>query len=378
MGLKSWQSLAREIALTGKPLAGIDTVTLRGSGGRVLARSVVAQRGLPARTHAVMDGYALGSVPPGHYRLLPRGSEHLGLAEAVAVAAGEAVPHGTVSVVLADKANGQNGQIIIRDAQAKDNIRRAGEELQAGVELLASGIRLDARHAALAAAAGIAAFDVRRRPRVALLSLHDTTEALPHLAVFAALLASTSLDIVEPVATRSAMLAPQLRQLANRCDLIVVVADSLGGEDGVLAAAIAEAGGASAVHRAALKPAKPIITGTIGSASILGLAGTAYATAIAAHLFLRPLLRSLTGLASDSPLIPAVAAFSRSREPGRAEALPVHAASDGNRLVLTPSGRFGQLGALAAMDGFAIIDAESADLEAGAPVAYHPLLMPLL
>jgi molybdopterin molybdotransferase len=378
MNLMSWQSLAREIAQSGKAPAGIETVTLRGSAGRVLAHPLEAQRALPAHTHAVMDGYALGSMPPGDYRVVPRGSERLGVAEAVAVAAGEAVPQATVSVVLADKASALNDHIIVRTPQTKDNIRRAGEELLVGAELLASGTLLDARHAALAAAAGVAAFEVCRRPRVALLSVHDQTDALPHLAVFASLLASASLDLAEPVATRRATLAQQLLQLAGRSDLIVVVADSLGGEDGILAAAIGEASGAWHVHRAALKPAKPIVVGRIDGCLVVGLAGTAYATAVAAHLFLRPLLRSLAGLADANPLIPGFAGFDRARELGRAEALPVHASSDGNRLLLTPAGRFGQLGALAAMDGFALVDADSANLVAGSPLLYHPLLMPLL
>ncbi len=378
MGLKRWQALAQDLALLGKPAHGIDAVSLRGSPGRILAHPIIARNPLPARTHAVMDGYALGSVPPGPFRLVTPCPHHLGPGEAVAIAAGEAVPLGTASVVLADKAKVEEDRVVIRTAQAKDNIRRTGEEVQAGVELLRPGLRLDARHAALAAAAGVDVLEVWRRPRVALLVQQDTGEALPHLAVLSALLASDCLDLVEAVAVRPQALAGQLQRLAGRCAVTVVVADSLGAEDGILAVAIRASGAEAAIHRAALKPAKPIITGAIDGMAVLGLAGTAYATTIAAHLFFRPLLRNLVGLPADDPLVPAVAGFSRPRDPGRAEALPVKATGRDDRLVLTPAGRFGQLTALAAMDGFALIDAESADLAPGAPLLYHPLLMPLL
>jgi molybdopterin molybdotransferase len=377
MGLKSWQILAQDIAALGKPVAGTDTVSLRGSSGRILARAVIAKLPLPALTHAVMDGYALGSVPPGHYRLLAGRQERLDLAESVAISAGDAAPLGTASVVLADKASIQGDQLMVRASQTKDNIRRAGEEFLPETEILKVGLWLDARHAALAAAAGVPMVDVRCKPRVALLAVHDSASALPHLAVFRALLAGDPLDLAQAASIRPAMLAQQLQQLAARCDLIVVVAESLGSEEGLLATSINSSGGDARIHRAALKPAKPVITGMINSTPVLGLAGTAYATTVAAHLFLRPLLRNIAGLTVDDPMIPAIAGFSRTREPGRAEALPVHTRRDGAHLVLTPAGRFGQLSALARMDGFALIDAESGDVMPGMATLYHPLLMPL-
>jgi molybdopterin molybdotransferase len=378
MGLKSWQTLAQDIAALGKPVTGNDRVSLRGSAGRILARAVIAKQPLPAQTHAVMDGYALGAVPPGQYHLLSGRPERLGVADSVAIAAGETVPLGTASVVLGDKASLQGDHLMVRAPQTKDNIRRAGEEFLAGAEILKPGTALDARHAALAAAAGVETVEVSHKPCVALLALHDGAGALPHLAVFDALLAGNHLDLMEAVSIRSAMLAQQLQRLADRCDLIVVVAESLGGEDGLLARAITQSGGEATIRRAALKPAKPVITGAINGKPVLGLAGTAYATTVAAHLFLSPLLRHLAGLAINDPLIPAFAAFSRAREAGRAEALPVHATREGTRLVLSPAGRFGQLGALAAMDGFGLIDADTGPVRPGDPLLYHPLLMPLV
>jgi hypothetical protein len=144
------------------------------------------------------------------------------------------------------------------------------------------------------------------------------------------------------------------------------------------AAALGRIGGEPIILRGALKPAKPIITGRIGAVPILGLAGTAYATTVAAHLFLRPWLGSLAGLAADDPFLPAIATFSRPREGGRAEALPVRMRREGPQLLLDPAGRFGQLSALAAMDGFALIDDDVPEISPGTPLLYHPLLMPLI
>jgi molybdopterin molybdotransferase len=377
MALTSWRDLARAVAGMAGPVAGAEIVSLRAASGRILAADVAAASPLPASSHAVMDGYALGSAPPGAYRLAPGAPARLAPDEAAAVTAGETVPDGAVAVVLADKAEVAGTMARVRNAQAKDNIRRAGEEAQPGAAILTAGARLDARHAALAAAAGVRSVSVRRRPRVALLALSDGPHALPHLAVAEALLASPRLALTVAGAVRSAALARALARLASAHDLVVVVGDSVGDEAGPLAAALHAEGGEVRIRRAAMKPAKPVATGRLGPAAILGLSGTAYAVTVAMHLFLRPLLLALSGLPDDDPLLPALARFDRARGPGRAEALPVHSRLHEGRLVLTPAGRFGQLSALAALDGFAMIEAEAGDMAPGASCRYHPLMLPL-
>ena len=376
--LKPWRLLADDIAAMALPVPGVDAVSLAGAAGRILANPITAARPLPTRTHAVMDGYALGSVPPGRYRILPQNLERIGVAEAVAVSAGDSVPVGAAAVALADHAALSEGFLTLRDPLKKDNIRRAGEEASAGAIIVPNATRLDARHLAVAAAAGVRTVALRRRPRVALLGCHDGEEPFPHLAVLTALLASPALQFFEAGAVRPALLAEPLHHLSKRHDLIIIVAESLGAENGPLSKALADLGGTATIHRAAMKPAKPIVTGQIGEALVLGLAGTAYATTIAAHLFLRPLLARFTGMMQTDTMLPAIAGFTRTRQPGRVEALPVFMQRQNAALLLTLAGRFGQLTALAAMHGFALIEAETGDITQGQALAYHPLLMPLL
>jgi molybdopterin molybdotransferase len=378
MRLKPWGALARELAGLAKPVAGTEQVSLHGASGRVLASALIAARQLPAKTHAVMDGYALGAAPPGRFRLVTPATETLAADEALAVSSGQAVPIGAVSVVLADRALVTAGEVFVREAHAKDNIRRAGEEASAGAVLAQPGTILDARSLALAAAAGLTTVEARRRPRIALLAISDEDASLPHPGIFNALLNSPTLALTDMGTVRSMNPSQQLIAAAARHDGIVVVAESLGGDEGILAKVLAAVDGQPTVFRGALKPAKPIITGRIGGAPILGLAGTAYATTVAAHLLLRPWLRSLAGLPEDDPFLPAVAAFSRARDRGRAEALPVTLRREGTKLMLDPAGRFGQLSALAAMDGFALVDADEPVLSPGTPLLFHPLLMPLI
>jgi len=355
-----------------------ETVTLRRAAGRILAEPVHARRPLPNRTHAVMDGFAVGAAGAGRYRIVEGAAPALEPDEARPIAAGDAPPMGTAAVVLSHRAMiGDGGLTIDRDL-AENNIRRIGEEAGEGDRIIEACERLDARHLALAAAAGIDKVAVQARLSVALLSLHEGEEPLPHHRIMAAMLDSPALRVADLGAIRQALLAERIARLASRHPFTLVVAESLGDEDGALAAAIAQAGGRARIHRPNLKPAKPIITGDLAGAAVLGFAGTAYAVAAAAHLFLRPMLRGALEVQPDQAFRMAIADFERQRRPGRAELLPVVARHEGTSLLLRSAGRFGQLSALAAMDGFALVEAEAGDIAPGSPLFYHPLMMPLI
>lgn len=378
MALEPWAGAAERLAALGASVAGNDAVPLRLAAGRILAAPVAALWPVPSFDHAVMDGFALGALPPGRYRLrqgLPPG---LAPDEAVAVAAGGPVPPGAAAVVLTARAERSGDELTVALPALRDNIRRVGEEAAAGDAVLAAGVRLDARHLALAAAAGAASLPVRRRPSVALLALHDGAEPLPQAMALSALLDAPALRFADAGAARGDALAHQLGRLAARHDLVVVAAESLDGEAGPLAEALRHAGAAPTLMRAALKPAKPVVAGRLGEAAIIGFAGTAYAVTIAAHLLLRPLLLRLAGSAPDDPFIPAEAGFERERDPIRAEALPVRALREDGTLRLRLAGRFGRLSALAAMDGFALAEPGDGPIGPGAALLYRPLAMPLL
>ncbi len=50
----------------------------------------------------------------------------------------------------------------------------------------------------------------------------------------------------------------------------------------------------------------------------------------------------------------------------------------GPELRLALAGRFGQLSALAALEGFALVEAEAGEIKLGDPLLYQPFSLPLL
>jgi molybdopterin molybdotransferase len=374
---QDWSDIAETLAGKCTSIFWTETVSLGGAIGRILAEPLVAAQSLPASTHAVMDGYALGSNPPGLYSLVASGSV-LGVNEASEVVAGGPIPHATAAVILGRHAQLHDGKLNVSQQLTKNNIRRSGEEAKFGEEILPANTRLDIRHISLAAVAGVQTLTVQQRPRVALIGLHERGNSFPHAGILHALLDSPALQLTNAGVVRHTMLTTMIERLSTKHDLIVVVAESLADETGPLAASIASLGGKPKLFRAALKPAKPLVTGRVESALIIGLAGTAYATTAAAHLFLQPLLQKLLDMPKNADLLPVSAAFERSREPGRAEALPAKLSVEDQRLWVKPAGRFGQLRALAIMDGFAIVPESSGNITEGMPLLFKRLSFPLV
>jgi molybdopterin molybdotransferase len=378
MTLQHWSNIAETLAQNCTSVARTEVVSLHGAIGRILAEPLVAAIPIPAATHAVMDGFALGSKPPGHYRIASDQAIELAPDEAKAILAGQDVPTNTTCVVLNRHADMRNDQLHVDQALLKDNIRRLGEEAGIGDELIKINTRLDIRHIALAAAAGAQKLTVRQKPRVAFIGLHDGQNIFPHAGLMHAMLNSPALQLIDVGVARSHLLLETLKRLSLTQDLIIVAAESLGGETGLLVSAIKELQGQSRIYRAALKPAKPLISGAIDKAKIIGFSGTAYATTAAAHLFLQPVLRKLVGLPAKQDFIPVQAGFARSREKGRAEALPVTLSIEGLKIHVKPSGRFGQLRALAECDGFALVSENSTSIIEDMPLLFKRLSFPLV
>jgi molybdopterin molybdotransferase len=358
-----------------------DEISVHAAAGRYLAENVQARQPLPLQDQAVMDGYALGSMPPGRFALRLPSLQPLAAHEAQSVRTGETPPAGAEAVVMRDHIQVDGAVVVAERAARKTNIRRSGEELQTGALALQADDRLDARHLALAAMIGHRTLPVRGRAPVSLLTINDGPVPLPHGAVMAALLSTPAIALDSIGSVRSAALAQTIGDVLVRPTetqrLLIVVAESLDAEHGPLAVALQTLGADVRVHRAALKPAKPVLQARLGSSHLIGLSGTTYACLVAAHLFVRPVLLKMIGSRTRPQPLPVQLGFERMREAGRAEALPVRLTS-GPVLTAESAGRFGQMSALAAMDGLVMVPAESDALRKGDSVSYWPVTMPLV
>ncbi len=308
--------------------------------GRVLARGVVSALDVPPADNTAMDGYALraadvpmaGTLLPVSQRL-PAGVVGAALQPGTAarIFTGAQVPAGADAVVMqeqcealpdADADGAGLGQVRVQAVPlAGQWVRRRGEDVQQGAEVLAAGSRLTPQALGLAASVGASRLTVRRRPRVALFSTGDELvmpgESLKPGAIYnsnrftlrgllqAAGCEVQDLGIVHDdlAATRQA-----LRRAAVGNDLIITSGGvSVGEEDHIKPAVKAE--GWLEAWQVAMKPGKPLAFGAVrrerseggdggeggGEALFIGLPGNPVSSFVTCLLAVAPVLRALQG-----------------------------------------------------------------------------------
>jgi len=152
--------------------------------GCVLAEDVSAPADVPPFDNSSMDGFAVraadlttipgslpvaGDIPAGALSLpaLTPGS-------ALRIMTGAPVPPGADTVVpVEDTEEGDSGVTFLQPFNLGQNIRRAGEDVQAGSRVMASGGLIRPAEVGMAAVVGRAHLEAHPRPRVAIVSTGD-------------------------------------------------------------------------------------------------------------------------------------------------------------------------------------------------------------
>jgi len=394
-------AVARGVGLAA-PAPGTETLPLAAAIGRVLAGVAASPLPLPPFDNAAMDGYALatGDLPGDGPWLLPvAGRIAAGAAEAPSRPAGAAlriltgapVPPDCDAVVMQEHVTRRGDAILLDRRPAPGlNIRRRGEDLPQGAEILAPGRVIGPREAAALAAVGAAEVTVRRRVRIAFFCSGDELVApgLPlapgqiynsnRFALLAAL-AQPWIEARDLGAVRDdpAALGAAMRAAAGWADMVVTTGGVSVGDEDHLPRVVAAEGGTLSVVRVAIKPGKPLTLGRVGGAIYLGLPGNPVAVHVGWSLIGARIADRLAGLARPEGAETQVAAgFDLSRRPGRAELRParVTGADAAGRAIVTimPGSFSARIAELAAADGLVVIPAEAAEVRAGSVLRFLP------
>lgn len=368
--------------------------------GRVLTESISAPFDLPRFDNAAMDGFAVrsadlaGASPGGPAILTIAGASYAGAAHrdalmretCVRIATGAPMPDGADAVVrLEDSVEHGTRVSVGRPVAAGENVRRRGEDLEEGEEVLLAGTTIGPGQVAAAAALGVERLPVPRRPGVTVIVTGDeVVEAgrpLGEASVFDAAgpglrAAAQGLGCVArirgPVADDSAELAHLVREEARRADVVLTVGGvSVGPRDHVRTAL----GDRVEVFRVALRPAKPFATGHAEGALLCCLPGNPLSAMAAFEVFVRPALNVLLGRPPgerrrltarlDAPL---------EQAPGRLHLLRAVVRPEGDEWrvhAVGPAGA-GRLAPLARSNAWLVVPADAGPLGAGADVEVWP------
>jgi molybdopterin molybdotransferase len=314
------EALARLLA-GAKPVCETELVPTQSAAGRVLAQGLQSSIDVPPLDNTSMDGYALrcADVPATGTQLrvaqrIPAGSVGQVLAPGTAarIFTGAPLPAGADAVVMQELCALTGDSLTVNHVPHPGEwIRRRGEDIAAGAEVLAAGTRMSAAHVGVAASVGAAQLTVFRRLRVALFSTGDEL-AMPgeplkpggiynsNRYTLRALLEGLGcvvddLGIVPDSrdATRAA-----LRAAAAGNDLILTSGGvSVGEEDHVKPAVEAE--GALDLWKIAIKPGKPLAFGHVGTgataAAFIGLPGNPVSSFVTFVMLVRPFILNAQG-----------------------------------------------------------------------------------
>lgn len=312
-------ALSRVLANIEQPVS-IEHVPLEQCAGRALAEDLSALRDQPPFPASAMDGYALRGIDADHvpatFQVIGtsaagrRFSGSVGPQQAVRIFTGAPLPDGADTVVIQEDTEAKGDQVIVKERpRYGQHIRKNGLDFAAGDVPLQAGLRLDARHIALAAAMGHGTLPVRRKPRVAILATGDelvragepvgpdqiTASSLPATALMVEKAGAEAIDLG---IARDTLEALEERIQAARdagADILVTLGGASVGEHDLVQRALQRQGMELGFWRVALRPGKPLMHGKLGGMLLLGLPGNPVSTLVCTLLFLIPAIRALLG-----------------------------------------------------------------------------------
>ncbi|MBK5965155.1 molybdopterin molybdenumtransferase MoeA [Thiocystis minor] len=303
------------------PITDTERVPTAAGYGRVLASAVTSTIDVPGWDNSAMDGYAIRhaelAVHGGRLRVaqrIPAGRVGAALEPGTAarIFTGAPVPAGADTVVIQEVCARAGETVIVPlDAKVGANIRRAGEDIHSGVEVIAAGTRLAPQHLGLAASIGAAEICVHRRLRVAILASGDelATPGEPlgpgqiynsNRYTLIGLLQSLGCEVVDLgiVADTLDATMDALRIGAREADLIVASGGVSVGEEDHLKPAV-ERLGTLDLWNIAMRPGKPVAFGRIGETPFFGSPGNPVSLFVTFCLFARPIILKMQGIHGD-------------------------------------------------------------------------------
>ncbi len=382
------------------PVGNTESLPLQQAIGRVLAEECYSRVDMPAFDNSAMDGYAIrtGDLDEGTEFELPiggrmaagdSGMHNAPVGSALRIFTGAPVPTEFDAVLMQEDCSVIADRIrFSRRPKPGQHIRRTGEDLEVGAQILSRGCEITAREAAVLASSGHGRVKVYRKLKVTIFStgseLREPDEVLDPGQIYnsnrymlLALLNKPWIDLTDcgQIKDDPKLLKRVLEEACETSDLIVTTGGVSVGDEDHMPRLFKEIGGETDVMKVAMKPGKPIMFGRRGDALYVGLPGnpvSAYVTwqIIGSHMMARK-----AGLSHTQPVCEqAVLAEPLQRQAGRQEFRPVRiegtSPEGAPQLRCLAASYSGRVALLAQSDGLAVIPAEIANLPEGHRVEF--------
>ena len=360
-------------------------VALKSSLGRVLGEPLRSTVSVPPADNSAMDGYAIntadlktaqGRLPVSQRVTAGITPQPLQPGTAARIFTGAEIPLGADAVVMQEQC------LAIEDVHVQlpkvikqgQNIRCAGQDIEAGATILPAGTRIQPQHMGLIASVGIAQVPVYKSLRVAVLSTGDEllepgSPVEPgkiynsNRYMLTGLIDALGMECIDCGVVQDTREATEsaLREAAASADCIITSGGvSVGDEDHIKPAV--EKLGQLDMWRVAIKPGKPLAFGEVLGTPIIGLPGNPVAVFVTFSLFVRPYLLKSQGAVDFMPReMRVIADFNLARSSNRKQYLRAQLARGDNGVLqasIFSNQSSGVLSSACWADGFVVVPPE--------------------
>jgi len=380
-----------------------EEVNLEEAQGRVVVAQVRSRDDVPPFDNSAMDGFAvraadtMGAEPGGPAVLHLAGTSRagapatsaLGRGEAFAISTGAMMPAEADAVIRVEDARSDEHRVeVLSPVQPGTDIRRAGEDIRAGEELIRPGTRLGPAELGVLASVGVARVSCSRRPQAAILTTGDELTApdqplrpgairdsnaysVPALARTA----GCAVSVVSGVRDDRDATVEALRTALD-ADLVVICGGVSVGEHDHVKDALATLGVEERFWGVALRPGRPTWFGVASESVrpptlVFGLPGNPVSALVTFRLLVLPAIGVMSGLRNQRPTrLRAVMDDRYEKQPGRLHAVrcTLELRNDGWHASTTGPQGSHILTSMLGADGLAMIEADRGTVEAGEPV----------
>lgn len=350
-GLISPEQALKHLLDAARPLTETQSIETIQALGRVLAEACTSLINVPPADNSAMDGYALAvadcsdgetCLPISQRICAGETGQRMEPGTGARIFTGAPIPEGADAVIMQEQIELRDDQACFSDpVNPGQNIRRAGEDIATGDQILTPGMRLRGQELGLAASIGLAELSVFRRLRVGVFftgdELVEPGEPLAPGKIYDSnrftlhgLLQTMGCEIVDLGVVADTLDATRdaLRSAAAQTDLVITSGGVSVGEEDHVRIALEELGELS-MWRIAMKPGKPLAFGQVDGTPFIGLPGNPVSVFATFSLFAAPFIKKMQGMARVVPQpIPVSAGFEVSRPVRRQEYLRARLRAD--------------------------------------------------
>lgn len=360
--------------------------------GHHLAVPVTAPYDHPLFDMSAVDGYAFayGSAPT-NWRVvasLAAGDVHrdpLQADECARIYTGAMIPPGADTVVMQEFVTRSHDTITHNDPRlvVGSNVRRQGEQVRKGDEVLPAGTYVGATAIGLLATVGARKVDVHVRPRVNV--LRTGGEFMAHDAPAPGRIFSSNEDMLVQALVQAGLTSCEVftaedepheleRTIVDgaKADVLLTTGGVSVGDHDLLRPALERLGATIHFHGVVQKPGKPMLFASLNGKPVFALPGNPRAVLVLYHMYVQPFLRAMQGDHTPWPRKELLPITHPVRLKGERTEFRAAVVRNGQVTLLADEGSH-MLRTLIDADALALIPADVRALEPGDPVEVHYL-----